>query len=215
MNIRSVTEGMTAVTAADLTPKADLREQLLERSSAEQLPTRLAVRCEHAACGGRRLVQCIACVKLVTKAHAIKQAKKGQPLAKCSVHGKNKQKGLPALMELIKDAGYTGLFLLEYEIATRGKSVGQRVLGQAKAQGADSRQRFDLVLPGVCAFEVHGPGHTQKTPRNPAYRSDAQKISNAEHEGIPLAVLRCTDRTSWSSTVRSMLVGHASDCSGM
>jgi hypothetical protein len=41
---------------------------------------------------------------------------------------------------------YTGVFLLEYEIATRGKSVGQRVRGQSNAKGQDSRQRFDLVL---------------------------------------------------------------------
>jgi hypothetical protein len=196
-----------------MAPEADLRERLLERSYAEQLPARLVVWCEHATCGSRGLVQCTACVKLVTKGHAIKQAGKGQPLATCTVHGQQ-QKGLLALMNLIKKAGYTGVFLLEYEIATRGKSVGQRVRGQSNAKGQDSRQRFDLVLPGVCAFEVHGPGHDQK-PRTQAYRSDAQKILNAERLGIPLAVLSCTERTSWSSNVRSMLERHANSCSSM
>lgn len=156
-------------------------------------------------------MQCIACVKLVTKAHAIKQARKGQPLAKCSVHGEHKQKGLPALMNLIQDAGYKDSFLLEYEIATRGRSVGQRKLGQAKAKGGDNRPRFDLVLPGVCAFEVHGPGHDQKSTR----KKDTQKIASAERVGIPLAVLKCNERTSWSSTVRSMLESHTSVGSGM
>jgi hypothetical protein len=40
---------------------------------------------------------------------------------------------LSRFTNLIKKAGYTGS--AEYEIATRGKSVGQRVRGQSKRKG--------------------------------------------------------------------------------
>jgi hypothetical protein len=118
---------------------------------------------------------------------------------------------LPALLKICQKAGYMDVFLLEYEIVTRGMKHGQRG-GQAQAMGKKSRQRLDVVLPGICAFEVHGPDHARNATRSKAYKSDVQKVHNTTDLGIPLAELTWTQRKTWSSIVHSMLEDHGGNC---
>jgi hypothetical protein len=86
--IRSVTEGLTADTAADMAPEADLRGGCLRSPQSSYRQDSLW--CEHATCGSRGLVQCTACVKLVTKA-CHQAGGKGQPWPRALFMGSSRR----------------------------------------------------------------------------------------------------------------------------
>lgn len=149
-------------------------------------------------CGrrGRLGVQitCSACIKEVGLKHARAQARADAPLARCPAHGQHAHIAVAQAVQMILSAGYTGTILYESELCH--KHIGKRKKG-----------RMDITLPGLCAFEVHGPEHEERKVRSRTCSSDALKRTHSYRQGMPLVELYCSDTRAWAALIDAAVSG--------
>jgi hypothetical protein len=113
-------------------------------------------------------------------------------MATCPAHGKKRPKGVHRLVQLIKESGYQGLFVHEWKIKTC------RI-------GKPASLDMDLLLPDLCAFEVHGDDHLTYPASSERGSADQRKLDHAEAHGIPLFVMWTRDIKTWPDFIANVM----------